>query len=242
MSIKEWYDRGCNYQEGVALYSQLKGHSVNLLRLFYRKESKLNLDKLKYELSKFSDSTISDIPTAAPSSVIKSSPTNTSVDKKKPDTNHFYRLNQLHPDLHELSIKQRNDFQLAVAAHSKLVLLHPDEESAALQLSLYIESLFDSIEAIQKVLDYYVKNKIVIDITPRTYADFTPEQRVIAQRNKRISVNKYQKKVAAFKNKLNTDLSLSDKTKTEVSLERAESKLLKHEMELQELNELINRK
>jgi|GEM_PF-5960580 len=257
MDVNEWFENGCDYQQGVELYRSLKGHSVNLVRLFSRKESKGNADKLSYELSKFrklskplflasenkeKSQKVKSVYTSATKSPVASPGPSPDPSPDQSKSSAFYRLNELHPDLHPISIKQRNDYQLAISAHSRLTRLHADEESAALDLCLEIEELFDGIETAQKVLDYYVTHKVVLDIKPRTYADLTPEQRVQARNNKRISVTKYGKKVESLKRHSKSKLSKSNKTKLEVSIERAEAKLLQHEMELQELNEIINGK
>ena len=254
MKINEWFDNGCNYQEGVTLYGSLKGHSPNLLRLFLRKQSNANSDKLKYELGKYRKSTKTKIVTPA----IKQKPQklklnshfdnlNTGNDYIKVDPKtanskkgSFFSLNELHLDLHPLAIKQRNDFQTAISLHAQLVRLHPDEEGAALKLCIQIEDLFDAIETTQKVLDHYVKHKVVLNIEARNFKDLSPAQLLQSRNNKRISVSKYKKKVATLRLQLGQNLSKSEKTKTEVALEKAENKLLHHELELQQLNELIN--
>ena len=255
MDINRWFENGCNYQEGVTLYGSLKGHSPNLLRLFLRKQSNANSDKLKYELGKYRKSTKTKIATPA----IKEKPvklklnshfdklnagnTFVKIDPKSANSKQqdsFYSLNELHLDLHPLAIKQRNDFQTAISLHAKLVRLHPDEEGAALKLCIQIEDLFDAIETTQKVLDHYVKHKVVLNIESRNFKDLSPAQLLQSRNNKRISVSKYKKKVAALTLQLGQNLSKSEKTKTEVALEKAENKLLHHELELQQLNELIN--
>ena len=53
MDSNIWFEKGCDYKKGVALYASLKGHSPNLLRLFLKKQSISNAEKLKYELGKF---------------------------------------------------------------------------------------------------------------------------------------------------------------------------------------------
>ena len=247
MKINEWFENGCNYQEGVTLYGSLKGHSPNLLRLFLRKQSNANSDKLKYELGKYRKSTKTKIVTPAIKEKPQKFKINPQVDFVKVDPKtanskkgSFYSLNELHIDLHPLAIKQRNDFQTAISLHTQLVRLHPDEEGVALKLCIQIEDLFDAIETTQKVLDHYVTHKVVLNIEARSFKDLSPAQLLQSRNNKRISVSKYKKKVATLKLQLGQNLSKSAKTKTEVALEKAENKLLHHELELQQLNELIN--
>lgn len=249
MEINTWLKNGCNYTDGVSIYGALKGHSANLLRLFLRKETAQNAAKLKYELLKLLDSHAEPKPMPLPNKAtvvpagIPKKPV-LKVDPKPANTHnsYFYKLNELHPDLHNLSIKQRNDFQIAISLHEQLTRLHPDEEGVALSLSIKIEELFDAIETAQKVLDHYVKHKTVLNIETRSFNDYTGAQLADARRNKRTSVTKFKNRVTALKKDLGQNLSKTDKNKLAVTLEKAENKLLQHEMELQELNELINKK
>ena len=239
MNVNEWFNNGCNYQEGIVLYGTLKGHSINLHRLFLRKESISNAEKLKYELGKHRKlATTKSVtpPSKEPQQI------NLIVDGSpkipKPQNNSFYRINQLHKDLHPLAIKQRSNFQTAISLHSQLTKLHADEEGAALSLCIEIEDLFDGIETAQKVLDHYVSHKVVLNIEPRSFDNLSPAQLLQSRNNKRISVSKYKKKIDTLK--LGQIGSKSEKTKTEVALEKLKKKLIIHELELQQLNELIN--
>lgn len=248
MKVNEWFSSSSNYTAGVSIYASLKGHSPNLVRLFLRKESPSNFEKLKYELGKFREKTQEPSINKQEKSTVK---VNLQVDNnnvyhqhkhttQKLNSFYFYRLNELHTDLHAMSIKQRNDFQKAISLKLKLNELHPSEEGAALSLCIEIEDLFDAIETTQKVLKHYVDHKVVLNITPRNYKDLTAPQLIQSRNNKRISVSKYKKKVESFESNLGRNLSKSNTTKLVISLEKAQSKLLEHELDLQQLNDLIN--
>ncbi len=246
MKVNDWFNSDCNYMEGVMLYQQQKGHSSNLLRLFLRKESVPNFEKLKYELSKFKESESSAV--TKPKKVNlhvdfleKNSKQQTvSINSTKPPSGYFYKLNELHTDLHPLAMKQRNDFQKAISLKLRLNNMHPDEEGESLKLCIQIEDLFDAIETAQKVLDHYVEHKVVLNIEARTYNDYTGGQLADARRNKRTSVTKFKNKINTLKTALKSKLPLAEKTKLENQLQKDTEKLLKHELDLQELNELIN--
>lgn len=230
--------------DGVLIYGKQKGHSPNLLRLFLRKQSTNNEKKLEYELGKFKDLNSLKTPkkilfknkTENTKSTIGSSPGPVSSHSN----NSFYQLNQLHPDLHYLSIKQRNDYQLAISLHSKLVQLHKDQEMEALDYCIQIEDLFDSIEAAQKVLDHYVKHKIVIRTSAKEYKDYNAAELIKAQMNKKTSVSKFKKKAEAAKKALTENLSNNERNKAEIHFQKVEQKLISHEMDLRELEQLIN--
>lgn len=242
MDINEWFEKGCDYQAGVLIYGQLKSHRSNLLRLFMRKQNAINQDKLKYELGKHRTESPKNKPTPPPSGANSDPVTKVETPAAAPvqsesSKKRFYRLNELHTDLHQMAIEQRNNFQLAVAAHHQLVKLHADEEGESLKIQLYIEELFDAIDTAQKVLDHYVKHKVVLKTEARTYEDLNAPQLIQARKNKRASVSKYRKKVQQLEEAKPENKSA--KNKQAVELQKANEKLLKHEMDLRKLDELI---
>lgn len=244
MKVNEWFSNGSDYNAGVLLYASLKGHSPNLVRLFLRKESPSNFEKLTYELGKFREKvTIAKplIVKKTKKSQLDSSIILPKIEKTAKNTSfYFYRLNELHVDLHPLSQQQRANFQKAISLKLQLNQLHPSEEGASLSLCIEIEDLFDSIETAQKVLKHYVEHKVVLNIAPRNYSSLTAAQLIQSRNNKRISVSKSKKKVLIIENNLGQNLSKSETTKQVIALEKAKSKLLEHELDLQQLNELIN--
>ncbi|SOS48436.1 hypothetical protein [Tenacibaculum dicentrarchi] len=237
MQIEKWFKNGCDYSEGVLLYISKKGHNTNLARLFSRKESVYNLEKLKHELGKFTDNEteiISISEKKKPLIINKTPP------KKHKTIRGFYRLNELAIELHPLSIKQRNDFQKAISLKLKLNSLHASEEGIALTLCLEIENLFDAIDTAQRVLDHYVNHKVILNIEPRNYTNLNAAQLLQARNNKRVAVSRYQTKVANLTIDVSKKQAISVATKKEISLGKAKSKLLEHQLDLQVLNELIN--
>jgi hypothetical protein len=240
--INNWFESGCDYQSGITLYLSIEGHRSNLVRLFLRKESPRNLEKLKSELRKYREKTTDKKTDKIVNTATQSNPIINDKALDKSYKGYFYRLNQLPTQLHDLSIKQRNDFQTAIKLHLQLGNLHPMEEGAALKFCIEIENLFDSIETAQKVLDHYVQHKVILDIKPFDFSDLTPAQLLQRRNNKRASVSKYSKNVKTYKKQLQGDTSQSEKTKLEDLLEKANAKLLNLEMEIQQLNKYINGK
>ena len=248
MKVNEWFSNGSDYNTGVLLYASLKGHSPNLVRLFLRKESSSNFEKLKYELGKFRETKKPLFVKVVNKEKLKNlKKENLQVDNYKIGANHkkqpslyFYRLNELHIDLHPMAMQQRDNFQKAISLKLQLNQKHKDEEGVSLALCIEIEDLFDAIETAQKVLKHYVDHKVMLNIDPGNYNSLTAAQLIQSRNNKRISVSKYKKKVESFENKSGQNLSKSEITKQEVALEKAKSKLLEYELDLQQLNELIN--
>lgn len=249
MTVNEWFDNGCEYNEGVMLYMKQKGHSGNLVRLFLKKYSLNNQEKLEYELSKYRKSqktkTTKAIILEKPSLYkITPSPVIKEVDTKitKEHAHYFYRLNQLPIELHALAIQQRNDFQTAISLKLQLNNLHPLEEGKALTICLAIEELFDSIEMAQNILKHYVKHKVIIDTTKRDFSKLTGDQRIIRLRNKRSSIAKLEKRIKGYSKALLNELPIDRKTKLKIQLQKSSENLLKQQIEVQELLDYINNK
>ncbi|NKI28255.1 hypothetical protein HCG49_17005 [Arenibacter sp. 6A1] len=240
MEIENWFKNGCDYEEGISLYATLKGHSKNLVRLFCLKDSPRNREKLKYELEKHRTESAPVLSMVEDNSQPK---VNLQVNSEAKKSNqHFYRLNQLPLELHPLAIKQRSDYQTAISLKLQLNDLHPDEEGVALELCLQIENLFDSIEEAQKILSYYIEHKVVLDVSPRDFNSLTPAQLVKRQLNKRSSITKLKGRIKGYHKKLATNLPLAEQTKTNTQLQKTTERLMQHQLELQQLNEMINNK
>lgn len=238
MQVNNWFDAGCKYNEGVLLYASIKGHSANLVRLFLRKESLANAEKLAYELGKFREAEDPSVKDQEPITKIQ---TPTPVVTKH-SSGGFYRINEMPIGLHPMLIEQSTNYKRACSLHLQLTALHPDEEGAALKLCIMIEDLFDAIETSQKVLDYYKKHKVVLNIKPRSFEDLTPAQLIQTRGNKKATISKHKKKVEVLKKQFGQKLSKSDSTKLKIAFEKAERTLLQHEYEAQQLTNLINEK
>lgn len=241
MNADKWFESGCDYQEGVLLYASLQGCKPNLLRLFMKKHNAYNQDKLKSELSKYRQNKPK---TAFKESTLPSRRININIDtspKLTPENKAgFYKLNEIHTDLHHVLIKQRNDFQLAISSHEQLIKLHADQEAEALELCIKIEDLFDSIEQAQKILDHYVEHGNIMKNKTKDYSGYSGARLYQAKKNTMASISKYKKRVEATKTALDKTTLKAEKNKLEKKLSRESNKLLEHEVELSKITEIMN--
>ncbi|WP_281980472.1 hypothetical protein [Tenacibaculum mesophilum] len=243
MKVNEWFNNGQNYKEGILLYSSLQGAKPNLVRLFFKKQSLANEQKLAYELSKYKEEI------AIEHEVVQEPTTPVNVPKTKvviPDayqskTQFFYRLNELPTSLHEKARLQRDLFQKAISLKLQLNELHELEETKALKLCIEIENTFDEIDAIQKILKHYVDHKVVLDIEEQNFSNLTPAQLLLRVKSKREGRSKQRARVKKLTKELGQNLSKSQRTKKEVALEKAEAKVLVFDQDIIELNKLINK-
>lgn len=242
MKVNEWFANGKNYQEGILLYSSLSSAKPNLLRLFFKKQSKSNEEKLAYELSKYKTATASELVTTEETN------TDISVDdafvpvKHQSKTQFFYRLNELHHSLHKKAMHQRNLFQKAISLKLQLNDLHEAEEVKALKMCVEIENIFDEIDAIQKQLKHYVDHKVVLEEVISDFSNLSPAKLLQRRNTKRATLSRQKKRVEKLTSDLGQNLSKAQKTKSEVALEKAEAKVLLLEDDIIQLNKLIDKK
>ncbi|WP_028890869.1 hypothetical protein [Tenacibaculum sp. 47A_GOM-205m] len=243
MKVNEWFTNVQDYQQGIILYSTLPGAKPNLVRLFFKKQSKANEEKLAYELSKYKEEGAIedkvDKESVIPEIVPESNNVVTVTHQSK--TQFFYRLNELHTSLHGKAREQRDLFQKAISLKLQLNELHELEEAKALSLCIEIENTFDKIDSIQKILKHYVDHKVVLDITEQNYSDLTPAQLLLRIKSKREARSKQKARVKKLMVELGQNLSKSQRTKKEVALEKAEAKILVLDQNVNELNNLINK-
>ncbi|MBS9773814.1 MAG: hypothetical protein KGV59_01475 [Tenacibaculum sp.] len=245
MKVQEWLNNGQDYQKGIALYQTLKGAKPNLIRLFLKKETKANADKLTYELSKLKDNQeIINTDSQKITNLNKSKTDDLKVnnqEKKATTPLFFYKLNQLHKDLHEVARLQRDNFQKAVSLKLQLNDLHKDDEIRALKICIEIERLFDEIDNIQKILEHYVNHKVVLLPKTSDFTDLSPAQLLQRRNNKRANKSKITKKLERLNiESLKENLTIAKRTKIDVQIEKNNAKLLILDQDIIELDKLIN--
>jgi hypothetical protein len=199
MTVNDWFNNGCDYKEGVALYLSLPSHNTNFAKAFSRKETPQNRMKLKYELQKKRATTI-DVP--KPKTIITDGPKRNikiHIDaslKKQPAENKYFRkllISQLPIELHPFYIQQKTDYNTYCSLKIQLneiniirdtfnnIVLDADgnikvkpqtplDVEKARGICLKIDSLFDAIDKTWQIIDHYLETKEVVIIQQK---DFT---------------------------------------------------------------------
>jgi hypothetical protein len=245
MKVQQWFDDGCNYQQGISIYMGLKKSQPNLIRLFKLKQNSYTTSKLKHELKKFKNLEVENI------SFTETSPTpppqTPPPPPKEPDnlSSKYYKpllINMLPVELHAMYIEQKKDFATACSLKMQLNNLAPEDENTALKLCLEIERLFDKIEAAWKVFDHYTETKQILKINTNSFYDLTPAQLLQRRNYKRSNLSKTKNKIKNLKQQLKTVKTKGLKTKVEVNLAKAKEKKVNLEIDINALSELINKK
>lgn len=256
MKIKEFLQqKDFDYKQALVIYSGTKHPNQNLLRLFSQKKSLGNINKLKYELKKRQEEDfVSDLrgeetkPTslgkgAANAQVITSKPPNfESSQDSAAKQFRFLQINDLPIELHPLFIQQKGEFANACSLKMQMNALLPEQQTKALEFCLEIERLFDSIEKIWKVFDHYTDHGEVLQLQVNKYQSSSPAQLIKAEANKRASITKTKKRVAQYETALPTLTTLQQQTKCKRALVKSSKGLLQHELDLEQIKQLMAKK
>jgi len=132
MKVNDWFNNGCNYQEGVLIYAGIKQSKMNLLRLFKLKQSNYNLEKLKYELSKFKEVEIKETVISEVIEKPKSTPESKPQEPAPTSNYKTLLISDLPVELHPTFIQQKNNFATAC---SLKIQLNRDRKSTRLNSS-----------------------------------------------------------------------------------------------------------
>jgi hypothetical protein len=237
MKINDWFNNGCNYEEGVAMYATLKEAKPNLLQLFKRKKTNAFADKLKYELSKYKDSETSFTPLIA--SVKKPIIKPDTVIEEKPKYKNVL-ISDFPVVLHPVFIKQKNDFATACSLKIQLNALPAEDEEKALEICLQIDALFDAVELAWKQLDHFTDTKTVLEIKENDFEKLSPAQLILRRNNKRTVLTKTKKRLEVLL--LQTPNTIKTTTKQEITIEKQKTKFAQLEKDIADLTFLINKK
>lgn len=252
MTVNEWIASGENYKIGLEIYQSLPNHNANFLKVWSRKETPQNLIKLRYELQKQLQPTLS----FSKSEIIEES--------KPVGLDKYFRklrINELPVALHPIYIQQKNDFSIACSLKIQLNALGnildcngnivfgadglpklkpqtKDDQEKALRLCLKIESLFDAIDKTWGVIDYYLENKIVPKITDNDFSAL-PEGKLRDKINSvRGSITRQNIRLAMLRQKYNNAIAKKFKEKYKRNLEKCENSLMQLNQDLIKLLEI----
>lgn len=250
MTINDWFNNGCNYDEGVTLYASLQKSNHNLVRLFKRKYSTNNEAKLKYELSKFKNTTIATIKIVEKVNPQVDLPTrkiNIHIDGREippiKTQSRTYRpllINELPVELHAMFIQQKTNYHTACSLKINLNVVAPEQEQEALELCLKIEELFDAIERAWRVFDYYIEHGTILNVATNDFSSLSAAQLLQRRNQLRTRVSKEKSKISVWYKELKTVQTKGLKTKFSVKIAKAEEKKIQLETDIAKLSEMIN--
>lgn len=242
--ISDWLgDPGRNYQLGLQLYSGVR-HNRNILSLLSRKESKSNMEKLIYELGKFSDVKIQHaIPrrhveeiSVSPKIAFQNLMQDLEAKEVEKEKLMFHDLpSELRPVLLE---KNRSFFE---NCYLKVELneLPEDAIDEAFALQVKIDANWKTNALCWKKLDHWIEHRTVIESKPNKFESMTGGQLAKRQQQLFSSVSKLKKRIAGYEKQTAEETNVGLLSKAKRALVKSASNLITQEDELNSITNLI---
>lgn len=224
MTIQQWFDRGCDYDQGVKLFKS-KGGAPALVRVFETRKGAFNARKLKVELSKMRDKDVviqknKVVPIRVSAEKIKQSPENKTITSKP--------ISAYPVELHEVYNFRIQTFLKAASLKIRLNDIPDDDQENALAIQLQIWELLKKNEKCWSILDHYdATGQILPFATKKDFSRLTHEQCFNKRQRLYVNVSKRKKTIEKMQ------AEYLQETKEAVK-ERLAEKILQKQKELQE--------
>ena len=237
-SIKKWFDFGCNYPAGIEIYSQLNSCNKNILRILKFKETKPNLDKLKYELGKFLPKEIVFEPQKKKEQTSVNIST-TAEENEKAQRILFHNLPaELRPELFKANELFRKNCLLKVSLNE----LSSNQEEKALEIQLEISENFKLNKLCWSKIDHWIDHRQLPTLIENEFSKLSPAQLLRKQQYLFQNISKMQKRFLENSKQLTSCTDIAKKSRLQRLIAKQDSELIKKNDELQTITRLINGK
>jgi len=243
MTVQEWFDNGCDYNQGVLIFATI-GKNKNLLRRFQIKETNWSREKLKYELDKFKTNSrqVSDIsakkvkksihPTPSLKQAIQSG--ELSKIKSKP-------ISAYPVTLHPVYQRRVEAFYKAASLKIQLNQLSEDAEEAALNLQFEIWKLIKENDKCWTILRHFDDTGRIMPLKPTAdFSGLTPQKLYIKRERLYSRKTKRGNTIARLKNQLSEEKNEARKIRLSEKLHEKQEQLQLIENDIDQLTKLIN--
>jgi hypothetical protein len=237
-SVKKWFDSGCNYSIGIEIYSQLNSCNKNILRILKLKETKPNLDKLKYELGKFLPKESNSIQNQKQEQTSVKIST-TAEENEKAQRILFHNLPaELRPELFKANELFRKNCFLKVTLNE----LSADQEEKALEIQIEIAENFKLNKLCWSKIDHWIEHRQLPSLIENEFSKLSPAQLLRKQQYLFQNISKMQKRFLENSKQLTSCTDTAKKSKLQRLIAKQDSDLIKKNEELQTITRLINGK
>ncbi len=241
-AIQQWFDNGCNYDEGLQLYASLKTCNKNLLRLFRLKNTVPNQKKLEYELSKF----VNTKPVAKKTIPVKKVITITAplesvlFDETSLEKNKTIWLHELPTELHPVYLEATSLFRENCSLKWKLNCLPEEAETTALDLIKKIQSNFERNKLLWDKIQYFLTHRKVALSALSEFEGMTPVKLLQKQQLLYAAISKLNARVKENRKLIQETTLLKERDKLDRFIKKQEANLIKKTEELQIITRLID--
>jgi len=240
-AIQQWFDTGCNYDEGLQLYASLKTCNKNLLRLFRLKNTIPNQKKLEYELSKGLNSKPVVKKTIPIQKVITIQAPIESVlfDETLIEKSKTIWLHELPTELHSVYLEATSLFRENCSLKWQLNFLPEEAETNALELIKKIQSNFERNKLLWQKIQYFMDHRKLPNSEPSKFEGMTPGKLVQRQQLLYASISKLKARLKENRKLYKETSVLNERDKYDRSIKKQEANLIQKNEELQAITRLI---
>lgn len=234
-SVDKWFTNNCPYSEGVAIYSGLKTPNPNLLRLFKMKESAANLEKLKYELGKFKNSSTPAVKKNPEQTTVNIEATAVASEKKQQ-----LMFHELPPELRPVLLQANELFRKNCFLKVTLNDLPDGAENEALELQIQIDKNFKTNKLCWKKIDFWLQHRQLPKEVSSGFEKLTAAQLVKKQQYLFQNISKMQKRFDENLRLISSSENIPNKSRLQRLMTKQDADLIKKNEELEIITKLID--
>lgn len=246
MTIQDWIDNGCHYEQGILLYAQF-GKNQILLKRFQKNKSDWNEDKLKNELLKFQDipQTFSrQVPDTLPTE-----PVNLITEPTKPEESPAFKEIKSKPmsdypvELHPVYQLRVSSFYRYASLKLQLNKLAPEAESEALKIQFDIWEAVKINDKCWTILRHFDDTGRIMPLeTSEDFSSLTPIELFNRRQQLRANKSKREATIREMEIKLFSETNAAKKIKLENTISEKKEFVQQMNNDIEQLTSLINGK
>lgn len=242
MTVQEWFDTGCDYNQGVLIFAKI-GKNKNLLKVFQRKETNWNREKLKYELNKFRTNPVQ-TPYTATKKIKKpifSPPSKQIIQVGEMTTIKSKPMAAYPVSLHSVYQCRIAAFYKAASLKVQLNELPEDAETDALNLQFEIWKAVKENEKCWTILRHYDDTgRIMPTESTADFKGLSPQELVNQRQKLYVNKSKRAKTILSKETEISSEINPAKRIKLEEFILKKKEELQAIENDIEQLTTLIN--
>lgn len=239
MTVQEWFENGCDYDQGVLIFTRI-GKNRNLVRVFSRKETNWNREKLKYELNKFRTN-LGQIPARKLKKNTPPASTDKNIQSAELITIKSKPMVAYPVSLHPVYQRRIAAFYKAASLKVQLNDLAEESEEEALQLQFEIWGLIKVNNKCWKILSHYDDTgRIMPTESTADFKELSPQELVNQRQKLYVNKSKRSKTILSKEAELSSEINPAKRLKLKEFIMKKKEELQAIENDIEQLTTLIN--
>jgi len=249
-AITDWFNGSKDYNVGVAIYATLPNKKHAVLKRLNRGRNNYNMATLVSELRKVKmqppkpkrKKVIPPLQIQPITQDVINIEASRKLQAQQSITREFsnVRLGDLPPELRPKFLKAQSIFYQMIELKFALNDLPAKAETSALKMQLQIEVLDEQRDTIWTELHHWKNHKTLLEVPEDDFSNLDKYQLDKKRRNLRSSVSKIKTRIDAWYIDLDAETHPHKQKLIENKINRSEKLLVKHDMNIKKINELLN--